>query len=166
MLAKGVLTVNDPYGKYMGMQSDARNFLININIDISFLGPAEHPTAVVLKLTPYPSSEADEERAIKENAELRARDPQNMFLKTEEAIREIYRKRRMTAMYMKADYFKNASPELFATLLSKAVSRLGVDQMKGQYGTYNIYYNNGTGDYCTEEEFYFGTANFAYQKNI
>lgn len=126
---KGILTINDPRGKYMGMQNIARNFLTNKNIDISCLGPAEKPTAIVLKLTPICGSKE-------------------------------------VAMHMKADYFVNATPELFATLLSRAASRMEVDIMKGSNKTFNIYYNNGTGDYCTEDEFYNGTPDYTYKKRV
>ena len=130
MQYKGVLTINDPCGRYMGLQSVARCFLTRQNIDISFLGPAEHPTAIVLKLTPYPSSKP-------------------------------------YAMHMKADYFKNATPELFSTLLSKATNRMNFNTITNcQHSTYHIYYNNGLTDECTEEEFYLGTADFTHIKTV
>ena len=148
----------------MGMQSVARNFLIGMNIDISFLGPAECPTAVVLTLTVYPSSKEDEEREVQKCVKRRAADPG--YRRTEEEIRQDYQKRRMIAMHMKADYFKNASPELFATLLSTASTVLTFDYRQGRYSTYDIYYNNSLCDDCTKEEFYSDTTDFTYKKRV
>ena len=55
MMQRGILSITDPRGKYMGMQTLARNFLGMGNdakdIDISFLGPAEKPVAVVLAIS-------------------------------------------------------------------------------------------------------------------
>ena len=127
--SRGVLTINDPCGRYVGLQSVARHFLTGQNIDISYVGPAEKPTAIVLKLTPT--------RGNKE-----------------------------VAMHMKADYFKNATPELFATLLSKALNRMTFDEITGKGATYNIYYNNSLTDGCTEEEFYNGTPDYTYVKQF
>ena len=163
-IPKGILTINDPRGRYMGMQHVARNFLNNRNIDISFLGPAECPTAVVLTLTVYPSSKEDEEREVQECVKRRAADPS--YRRSEEEIRQDYQKRRMIAMHMKADYFKNASPELFATLLSVASTTLKADQLLSRYGTYNVYYNNGKHSRCTKEEFYSDAADFTYIKPV
>jgi len=158
--SRGVLTINDPCGRYVGLQSVARSFLTRQNIDISFLGPKERPTAIVLKLTYHPASKEAEERAIKRNAELRARNPKDLRIHTEKEIREMYSERRKFAMQMKADYFANATPELFSTLLSQATSTFGADKLSKTYGSYHIYYNNCLTDDCTEEEFYNGDADF------
>ena len=48
MLQRGILSITDPRGKYMGEQTTARAFLLGRDIDISYLGPKEHPTAVVI----------------------------------------------------------------------------------------------------------------------
>lgn len=163
-IPKGILTINDPRGRYMGMQHVARNFLNNKNIDISFLGPAECPTAVVLTLTVYPSSKEDEEREVQECVKRRAADPS--YRRSEEEIRQDYQKRRMVVMHMKADYYKNANSEFFANLLSKASTVLTSDYRRGRYSTYDIYYNNGICDDCTKEEFYSDTADFTYIKPV
>ena len=127
--SRGVLTINDPCGRYVGLQSVARSFLTRQNIDISYLGPAESPTAVVVKLTPT--------RGSKE-----------------------------VAMHMKADYFVNATPELFGVLLSQARSTMGADKLAGRNSTYHIYYNDCMTDNCTEEEFYNGTPDYTYKKRV
>ena len=150
---RGALSIKDPRGLYIGLQHVARSYLFRQNIDISFLGSAEKPTAVVLKLTAHPTSKEAEERAI--------RDPR--VTSSEAEIRERFQKRRMLAMHMKADYFANATPERFATLLSQATSNLNVDRLADRYGTFHIYYNNSLTVSCSEEEFYSGTVDFTYK---
>ncbi len=57
---KGILSIQDPRGRYVGMQNIANDFLTGRNIDISTQGPKEDPTAVVVEVS------AEEDKFIKE----------------------------------------------------------------------------------------------------
>ena len=149
---KGILTIDDPRGQYMGMQSIARLSLTGKNIDISYLGPAEHPTAVVLRLTPKTDKEYEQEELNRYQTE-----------EDKERVRQKYRDLRRIVQYIKADYFYTADPEQFRVFLSYATTRLNFCKYCKVYdGRYDVYYHCGRSNECTEEEFYNGTVDFSY----
>ena len=131
---KGVLSIQDPKGKYMGMQNVARNFLINQNIGISTQGPKEAPDSVVIEITKSSDKPIPEEK--------------------------------QHTMRMKADYLKNATPEFFANMLSKATTIFTSDDRRNRGDTYNIYYNNGICDDLTKEQFYNEKPNYTFVKTV
>lgn len=56
----GILSIQDPKGRYMGMQDIASQFLTGRNINISTQGPKEDPKAVVVEVS------AEEDKFSKE----------------------------------------------------------------------------------------------------
>ena len=128
----GILSIQDPKGRYMGMQDVASGFLTKKNINISTQGPKEDPTAIVLEV----SAKEDE------------------FVKEEDK----------TYTRMKADYKKNATPDMFSVLLYNATTSFNRDKKLNRGNTYRISDNNGRTAKVTPEEFYTDTYNFSTRK--
>ena len=131
---QGILSIQDPKGRYVGMQNIARTYLNRQNIDISTLGPKEEPDSVVISIS--------EKR-------------KSPIPKTEQHT-----------MRMKADYIKNATPELFETLLSKATNRFNFDSITNKGDTFNVYYNNSLTDTVTKEQFYNEKPDYTFVKTV
>ena len=133
-MSKGILSIQDPKGRYIGLQNVARSYLNRQNIDISTLGPKDEPDSVVISISKKGEKPIPAEK--------------------------------QHTMRMKADYLKNATPELFSTLLSQATSTFKADGLKNCGDTYNVYYNNCLTDSVTKEQFYNEKPDYTFVKTV
>lgn len=62
---KGILSIQDPAGSYIGMQNVARDFLIRHDIDITTQGPKKNPIALVITVTAVKDRDQDEKQVTR-----------------------------------------------------------------------------------------------------
>lgn len=135
MLYRGILSIKDPRGMYIGSQNIARAFLYGIDIDISYLGPKERPNAVVIAINDLRERNQPNAPVTHVKADYFKNSPQDLF----------------NALLSKSE-----------TMFR--VDKLKRQSKKGYPGgsTYYLYCNNGLVRELTKEEFFQEECSFEY----